>query len=286
MVRHSLTALALTTLSSSLFLCSYLDTHWYPALNGQASEADPAIQQQLLQMPRNLYDPTFKDPTNNVNPITKSPAPALFRQMHSWLAEYAPLCHIDIAVTEYAFGGARLHTTALALAEVFSIMAREDVAVSTLFQTPASNNAIYDSYRLYADYDGSKAGVTGDSVAASSTANVDHLTVYAQHDATRSTLFVKLFNKNTTSTRAAVTLNHIAANASSLAGTCWQLDGSPTGRGGISQAAAVTVSVDKSGVGTFSIDLSPRTATVVVIKGVSQAERLRRHERAARVKQA
>ena len=242
----------------------------YPALNGQSSETDPVIQQQLLSQPRNLWDPSYADLTNNINPITKSPAPALFRQMHSWLDEHAPLCpDIAIAVTEYAFGGAKLHTTALALAEVFSIMARERVGVSTLFQTPDSSNAIYYSYMLYADYDHSGSGaITGDSVAANTTADVDLLTVYAQHDEGRQMLFVKLFSKgNVSDVQVAVTVSHLLLNSSTVTGETWELHAAVGGALGITQGATVSMTY-KDGVGAFSVTVAPRTAAVVVFRGV------------------
>ena len=244
------------------------------------------IQQQLLAQPRNLWDPTYTDLTNNVNPITKSPAPALFRQLHSWLDQYAPLCPIGIAITEYAFGGARLHTTALALAEVFSIMAREDVAVSTLFQTPDSSNAIYYSYELYADYDHSGSGkITGDSVAANTTADVDLLTVYAQHDEARQMLFVKLFSKgNASDVEVVVTVSHLTLNATTVMGDVWALHAAVGGTLGITQGAGVSMAY-KGGVGSFTVTVSPRTATVVAFKGVqssrSEAD-AHRHDRVSR----
>ena len=210
-------------------LIDYIDHHWYPYLNGVNSEADPSIQSQLLDQPRSLYDVTFADPAGNTNPVTKSRGPAVIRQLHEWLRLYAPDCpNIEIAITEYAFGGARLHTTALALAEVFSIMAREQLSLATLFQIPTPDTTIYHSFELY-NFNGSR--VTGDTVHAHTSAPVQQLTAYAQHDNETGVVYVKLFNKgNVTAVNVEVTVTGVSWNSNG-APTCGRCVATTGGRG-------------------------------------------------------
>ena len=245
----------------------------YPYLNGIDNDSDPSVQSALLEQPRSLYDPTFVDPAGNTNPVTKAMGPAVIRQLHEWLRLYAPDCpDIGIAITEYAFGGARLHTTALALAEVFSIFAREQLSLATLFQIPTPDTTIYHSFELY-NFNGSR--VTGDSVHADSSAAVQQLTAYAQHDNEAGVLFVKLFNKdNVTSLAVDVAVAGVDwtnGTAPSVA-EVWQLRAAVEQPVGVYTLPPLKVRSNGSHALLVSLECAPRTATVVRIAGVGVAQ--------------
>ena len=245
----------------------------YPYLNGVDSEKDPAVQSALLDQPRSLYDLTFVDPAGNKNPDTAAAGPAVIRQLHEWLRLYAPDCpDIGIAITEYAFGGARLHTTALALAEVFSIMAREQLSLATLFQIPTPDTSIFHSFELY-NFNNSR--VTGDSVQANSSADVQLLTAYAQHDDEAGVLYVKLFNKgNVTTVSVDVTVlgvNWTRTGSAPTMADVWQLQAA------VDQPVAVyampPLKVSSNSTALFvNVECAPRTATVLRLVGLGWSQ--------------
>ena len=239
----------------------------YPYLNGAASDADPAVQAQLLDQPRSLYDTSFSDPAGNTNPITGAKGPAVIRQLHEWLKQYAPDCpDIGIAITEYAFGGAKLHTTALALAEVLSIFAREQLSLATLFQIPTPDTTIYHSFELY-NFNGSR--VTGDSVYAESSIAVQQLTAYAQHDNETGAVYIKLFNKDNVTTLAVdVTVKGGAWNSAPSLADAWQLQAAVDKAVGVYSLPQLKVASNGTGVVSVRVECAPRTATVVRISGL------------------
>lgn len=250
------------------------------------SDADPAIQSELLDQPRSLYDVTFVDPAGNSNPLTKAKGPAVIRQLHDWLRQYAPDCpNIAIAITEYAFGGAKLHTTALALAEVFSILAREQVSLATLFQIPTPDTAIYHSFELY-NFNGSR--IIGDSVHANSSAPLQQLTAYAQHDDVARVVYVKLFNKdNVTAVTVDVSVmgGWWADGSVSRVADVWQLQAAVSQPVGVSSLPPIKVSSNNTAL-SVTVECAPRTATVVRISGVEVVGKSNRRTavKAARVK--
>ena len=251
-------------------LLDVLDFHFYPYLNGADSDADPVIQAQLLDQPRGLYDTSFVDPAGNFNPVTAARGPAIIRQVHDWLRAYAPDCpDIGIAITEYAFGGAKLHTTALALAEALSIMAREQLSLATLFQIPTPDTAIFHSFELY-NFNSSR--VTGDSVRADSSAAVQLLTAYAQHDSDSSVLYVKLFNKdNVTAVAVDVTvLGGSWPNGGSVptVADAWQLQAAVDQPVGVSVLPPLKVRSNSTAL-FVRVECAPRTATVLRVAGVT-----------------
>jgi len=254
--------------SSALLLFS---AHWYPALNGQQNETDPLIQKQMLQQPRNLWDPTYKDLTNNINPINGSASPAVIRQIHEWLTRYHPSCHVEIAITEYAFGGEKLSTSALALAEVLSIMARERLGAATLFQTAADGSAVQQSFRFYRNFDGKGGQVTGDNVAASIDADVDLVTIYGQHDLTMNTLFVKLFNKDDqTDSKVSLDIQAVLSTTSMSNATLWVMSAHANKPVTISRLGSVPIAFDEaSKSATLTIVVPTRSALLVIIDHVS-----------------
>jgi hypothetical protein len=122
--------------------------------------------------------------------------------MKEWIAANYP--GTKLAITEYNWGGDAGISSALAQAEALAIFGREGVDLAARWVAPAAGSRVEDAFRLYLDYDGQGARVSGDSVQAVS-GNVDELGAYAvAGNGTR--LFFLLFNKATAARDAAVSL--------------------------------------------------------------------------------
>ena len=119
-------------LQTGIQLIDYVDGHWYTDGNIN-DDSDPKKSADLLSQTRNLYDPTYIDKTGLINPSNGSGAPAIIPLVQSWLRQYAPNCSIGTAITEWNYGGDKLNTAALAVAEAMSIMGREGLNLSTRF---------------------------------------------------------------------------------------------------------------------------------------------------------
>jgi len=266
--------------STGVCLIDYLDWHWYPALNNQNDDSNATVAQQMLEQPRALWDPTYADLSPFINPINGSSAPAVIRQVWQWVDQYHPSCKLELAMTEFMFGGAKASTSALALAEVLAVFARERLSVSTLFEDPTNDAPIQQAYRLFRNYDGYRSRVTGDSVQADVvTSKVQQpsynlFSIYAQHDANTNTLYVKLFQKDAKQTfTVSVNINSVVNQANKGVGNVFSFSAQPGQTVSITHQPDVTVTwpSDASNTASFDISLAPRTATVVVVRGVSQA---------------
>jgi len=272
--------------STGVCLIDYLDWHWYPALNNQNDDSNATIAQQMLEQPRGLWDPTYSDLSPFINPINGSSSPAVIRQVWEWANKYHPSCKLELCITEFMFGGAQASTSALALAEVLAIFARERLSVSTLFEDPTNSAPIQQAYRLFRNYDGYRSRVTGDNVQADVQSQsikqsqnelvqsgYNLFSIYAQHDAASQTLYVKLFQKDPKQTyNVSISVNSIKPTNNKGYGSVWSFSAQPSEKVSISHQKDVSVTFDNNNQGQFDISLPPRTATLVVIRGVSQSQ--------------
>lgn len=175
-------------LSTGTRLVDVLDIHWYPqggtALNDDESSAASALRLRTL---KGLYDPTYVDESWIGQPVNLIP------RMRGYIAARAP--GLGLAITEYNFGGDTGISSALAQAEALAIFGREGVDLATRWVAPQSGTLVEDAFKLYLNYDGAGARVTGTNVRAAS-GSVDQVGAYAVVG-TQRRRFVLLFNKNT-----------------------------------------------------------------------------------------
>ncbi len=172
-------------------LVDVLDVHYYPqdgsALN---DNEDATTSARRLRELKSLYDPTYVDESWIGQPVQLIP------RMKALIAARCP--GIGLAITEYNFGGDTGISSAIAQAEALAIFGREGVTMATRWVAPAHGTLVQDAFRLYLDYDGAGAKVTGQGVRATSSA-VDRVGAYAIDDRTGGKLHVLLFNKSTVS---------------------------------------------------------------------------------------
>ncbi len=204
----------------------FLDIHYYPqggiALNDDESAA---VAARRLRSLRELWDPAYVSESWIGQPV------ALIPQMRQWIDQYCP--GTKLAITEYHWGGDSGLSSAVAQVELLALFAREGVDLATRWVSPAVGSKVEDAFRLYLDYDGNGARVSGDSVRATSP-DIDRVGVHAVHDGAGQRLFVILTNKSLEAQTVTVTL----AAASSGAWQLYGVDGSgafgPRGSGTIS----------------------------------------------------
>jgi hypothetical protein len=231
----------------------WLDIHFYPQGNGvtglsgnQSVEDDAATVAARLRSLKELYDPSWvseswiADGSPNVV--------QLIPRMRTWRDTYCP--EMKLVLAEYKWGRDNTISGALAQAEALAIFGREGLDMALRWVAPESGSLAEDAFRFYRNYDGAGAQVNGESVRATSS-DVDGVGSYAVR-AVNGKLFVLLFNKDTVSRDATVTV------AGGVTGNVdlWRLD--LTGL-----AAAGTLTSTATG---FVATLPARTATLARVQ--------------------
>ncbi len=150
----------------------YLDIHYYPQSGNVYSSDESAGTSALrLRSLKSLYDPSYSDESWIGQPVNLIP------RMRSWIDAHAP--GTKLAITEYNFGDADNGiSSALAQAEALAIFGREGVDAANRWVVPDTDSLVEDAFRLYLNYDGAGANVTGESVRAVSS-NRDAVGTYA-----------------------------------------------------------------------------------------------------------
>jgi Glycoside hydrolase family 44 len=143
-------------------LVDVFDIHWYPQCQykGQGPYRGKGMSQELnalrLRSTRDLWDPKYEQEswikdTDNYSPV------ALIPRVKKWIAAHNP--GMELCVGEYNFGGGDNVTGGLAQAEVFGVLARENVDLAFIWYQPEGTQEL--AWRLFRSYDG-KQGRFGD----------------------------------------------------------------------------------------------------------------------------
>jgi hypothetical protein len=234
----------------------WLDVHFYPQGDGvsgtsgdQSAEDDAATVAARLRSLKELYDPTWVSESWIADGAIK--VVELIPRIRAWRDTYCP--PMKLALAEYNWGHDNTVSGALAQAEALAIFGREGLDMALRWEAPLAGSLTEDAYRLYRNYDGAGAQVSGDSVRAVSS-DVDGVGSYAVRapSGAAGTLFVLLFNKDVVARSVTVTVNGGVTSNVSL----WRLDG--TGL-----AAAGTLTSTPTG---FALTLSSHTATLARVQ--------------------
>jgi hypothetical protein len=234
-------------------LVDVLDVHYYPQASGVSLSGDEsaATSARRLRSLDGLWDPTYVDESWIGTQVRLIP------RMKEWIA--AELPGTKLAITEYQWGNDDGLSSALAQAEALGIFAREGVDIATRWVAPAEGSLVEDAFRLWIDYDGAGARVSGSSVRASSN-TPDAVSGYAV-EAPGGALRVVLVNRDTVQRPVTVALAGGGARTVRLFG----FDGA-TRLGALGTTAF-------SG-GSLTLDLPPRSARLVeVAPGAAPASR-------------
>ncbi len=221
-----------------------LDIHYYPQ-GGQAlsGEGGASLQALRLRSVKDLYDPNYVSESWIAQPVRLIP------RMRELIDQRCP--GLGLALTEYNWGQDGI-SSALAQAEVLAVFGREGVFAAMRWVVPDVGSRVEDAFRLFLDYDGAGANITGTSRSCTSS-DVDRVGAYAVESPT-GTLLVLLFNKSTSAENAHLSVTQPVAGTASLYQFTDALALGPAG----------TVEVV---VGEADLLLPARSATLVVLTG-------------------
>ena len=176
-------------------LVDVFDVHWYPQCQykGQGPYLGKGRSQELnalrLRSTRDLWDPKYEQESWIKNTGNYSPT-ALIPRVKKWIAEHNP--GMELCVGEYNFGGADNVTGGLAQAEVFGVLARENVDLAFIWYQPEGAQEL--AWRLFRSYDG-KQGRFGDQWLECESDNPD-LSIFAAKRSKDGAFTVAAVNKN------------------------------------------------------------------------------------------
>src|SRR5205085_5634023 len=162
---------------------------------------------------RSLWDPNYVDETWIADKVMLIP------RIRSWVAAYYP--GTQTAITEYNWGAESHMNGATAQADVLGIFGRESLDAAARWTTPASTTPAFKAIKLYRNYDGNRSAFGETSVAATSTANADNLSVFASERASDGALTVMVISKVLTGSTP-VTIN-LASFTAQPSAKFWRL---------------------------------------------------------------
>ncbi|MCJ2013381.1 glycoside hydrolase family 44 protein [Methylobacterium sp. J-076] len=137
-------------------LLDALDVHWYPFSDRGTlyRTEDPALAAPLLDAPRSLTEPGFREASWVSRALPVADAGGLALPLLPGLERLARdnFPGTRIAVTEYNYGGAGQLASGLALADALARFARPDMLLASHWGALAGR--LGAAFRLYRDYDG------------------------------------------------------------------------------------------------------------------------------------
>ncbi len=239
--------------TSGTRLLDYLDIHYYPQDGSYGNGSD----ENRLQAPRSLWDPTFVDPTTWIKAVM-----TVLPLMKGWIDGHYP--NTKLAITEYSFGQIDTVAGAITQADVLGIFGRESVDLATLFGGPGDGAVGEDAFLLFRNYDGAGASFGATSISATKDVTVANasgnsteiLTAYAA-EVSPGLLTIVLINKDTNANDVSVALEGIGS-----AGAWRSFQFGSTGR----LAAAGSGSAN---AGSIGVTLAARSAMLVEYTGAA-----------------
>ncbi len=206
-------------------LVDVYDFHWYPevydgtgtrilSMTG-ATLSDSQVQ-QIVQAPRDLWDPTWHDP-NNGNPwvyqtLGSTPIQILPRLQVKLNAEFPTMK--GLAITEYEGGGFNHIAGTIAEADMLGIFGVQRVFAASFWPPNGTYDYALAGYRAFRGFDGGTANFGDTSVQAVSS-DVSKVAVYASTDSQTSgrVVFVAI-NRSKTSLVTAISGIALSGTAS------------------------------------------------------------------------
>ncbi|MBO1328192.1 cellulase [Acetobacter suratthaniensis] len=161
--------------------------HFYPQ-EGEYSDSDkPEVQLARNRSTRDLWDPTYKDPSW-INSVV-----ALVPLMRQWVDQYY-YPGTPIALTEYSWGGDKQMNGATAQADVLGILGREGMDIATHWGDLDPDMPVYKAIKLYRNYD-SHGGAFGDVSLLTHAPNPDEVSAFAAQRSKDDATTVVVINK-------------------------------------------------------------------------------------------
>lgn len=173
-------------------LVDVYDFHWYPEVYNASgtritsmsgtSLSDSDVQ-QIVQAPRDLWDPTWHDP-NNKNPwvyqtLGSTPIQILPRLQAKIDAEFSLMK--GLAITEYEGGGWNHIAGTISQADMLGIFGTQGLFAASMWPPGGTYDYALAGFRTFRGFDGANANFGDISVQATSS-DVSKVAVYASTD--------------------------------------------------------------------------------------------------------
>lgn len=140
------------------------DIHAFPDATTTGSGGNPLTKSQLQALATSIYrdywDPTFVSPSTTINQqgVTaiqpNKTIPFRIPRMRALVNTIYPATPLAITEWSAAFAGESDFSTALADADAYGIMGRENVYLASRWTAPIPANPNYQALKLYTNYDG------------------------------------------------------------------------------------------------------------------------------------
>jgi len=166
-------------------LVDVYDFHWYSeatdgstrVTNMTGSNLTAAQVQAIVQSPRSLWDPTYKENSWITNDVLGEPIKLLPRLQAKINSEFPGT---KISITEYENGGDNHIAGTIAQADNLGVFGSQGVFAATLW--PLGNVPyIYAGFRAFRGFDGANANF-GDTSLAATSSKIQNVALYASSD--------------------------------------------------------------------------------------------------------
>jgi hypothetical protein len=175
-------------------LVDVYDFHWYPEVyNGSGTRivdmsgttlSDSDVQ-QIVQAPRDLWDPNWHDPNNSnpwvYNELGQTAIRIIPRLQAKINAEFPSMK--GIAITEYEAGGWNHIAGTVAQADMLGVFGVQNLFAASLWPPNGTYDYALAGFRAFRGFDGGTANFGDTSVQATSS-DVSKVAVYASSDST------------------------------------------------------------------------------------------------------
>ena len=259
-------------------LLDVLDNHYYPNLPDNTST--PANRAEYFGEVRSWWDPTYKDPSwiGQCGATCGGPSLMVLPRFHALVRQYAPSLHLELAISEYAFGfDDSDETAAAATAESIAVLGLFNVTWGLRWISPAPGTAAEQVWKLWHDWDGQGGKLYGD-FASTQASRADNVSAYSIYNSGSKQLYVLLFSHLETSidcqTDDSALVVHHASSSSTSAATYELVPGA------WSVTAGVKLPVNASDAGSDSsitvanaaCNMPARSIRLIVMRGVSMSD--------------
>ena len=247
-------------------LVDVYDFHWYDEIydasgtritNLSGTTLTDAQVQLIVQSPRDLWDPTFKD-ANNSNPwifqeLGQTPINILGRLQAKIDAEFPGM---KIAITEYEHGGWNHIAGTIAEADTLGVFGSQGVFAASFWPPNGTYSYALAGFRAFRGFDGANANF-GDISLQATSSSVKDVVVYASLDSSTPgrVVFVAINRSNT----AKVT----AISGQALSGTAYLYQMTAASAQGQSTIQPVSAGTMAVGGSSLTITLPALSVTTI-----------------------
>lgn len=226
-------------------ILDYFTVHFYPQGGEFSDDVSNAMQAKRNRSTRSLWDPDYTDESWINDKVNLVP------RVKQWVSTYYP--GTLVGVTEYNWGAESHISGATAQADILGILGREAVDVAVRWTCPKVGTPVYNAFKMYRNYDGTKSAF-GDTSVGVTGPDPDNVATFAATRSSDGALTVMVISKYLTGSTP-MTLSFTGPAASGTA-QVWQL----TSANAITHPAAVAVASN-----SLTTSLPAQSVTLFVI---------------------